>query len=216
MVPSFDNSMIKTPITKNKSYSKHSLKFHHPLHHHFKYPKLLILCISILFAIVLFQGGKSFSPFHDLLISLGYVGTFISGIFYAYGFTAAPATSILLILAKGQNIFIAALIGGIGALISDLIIFFFVRSTFMDEIEKLEREKVVKYIERGEKKIFGHYKKYILPVFAGILIATPLPTEVGVALMASVKNISVKKFMIIAYILHTIGIFIILSIGNLI
>ena len=101
------------------------LKFHHPLHRHFKYPKLLILCISILFAVVLFHGGKSFSPFHDLLISLGYIGTFIGGIFYAYGFTAPPATSILLILAKSQNIFIAALIGGIGALISDLIIFFF-------------------------------------------------------------------------------------------
>jgi hypothetical protein len=35
-------------------------------------------------------------------------------------------------------------------------------------------------------------------------------------MLASIKNISVKQFMVIAYLLHSLGILIILTIGNLI
>lgn len=53
-----------------------------------------------------------------------------------------------------------------------------------------------------------------MPVVAGILIMTPLPTEIGITILASRKNLSMKKFMIMAYILHTIGITIILLLGK--
>lgn len=49
---------------------------------------------------------------------------------------------------------------------------------------------------------------------AGFLIASPLPTEIGVVLMASLKNILTKKFAVVAYLLHTTGIFVILLIGR--
>ena len=49
--------------------------------------------------------GRDFSPFHNFLLSLGYFGTFLAGVFFTYGFTAAPATVILLILSNEQNIF---------------------------------------------------------------------------------------------------------------
>ncbi|MBS3163683.1 hypothetical protein J4427_03270 [Candidatus Woesearchaeota archaeon] len=84
------------------------------------------------------------------------------------------------------------------------------------EIKEIKREKIVKFLEKEENIIFGNYKKYALAAFAGILIATPLPSEIGITLLSTIKRMSIKKFAIIAYILHTIGIFIILSIGNLI
>ena len=166
-------------------------------HHKVKYPKLLLFLVTIMIALILFNEGRSYAPFHNLLVSLGYLGTFLSGIFYAYGFTAAPATAVLLILAKEQNLVLAALIGGFGAVLSDLVIFLFMRYSFMDEIEKLEKEKVVKYIEKEERIIFGHYYRHIFPALAGFLIASPLPTEIGVAMLAAIKKVSIKKFMII-------------------
>ena len=181
-----------------------------------RYPKLLILFITIIVAVILFHEARDYQPLHDFLISLGYFGAFAAGIFYAYGFTAAPATAVLLILGQQQNIFLAGFLGGLGALASDALIFLFVRYSFMDEIERFEHEKFVKYVEKEEGKIFGHYRKNIMPTFAGFLIASPLPTEIGVSLMATLKNLSVKKFMLLAYLLHTAGIFVILFLGNII
>lgn len=183
--------------------------------HRLKHPKTLLLLATIILAYIIFR-GRNFGPFHEFLVDLGYLGYLIAGGFYAYGFTAAPATAVLLAIAKEHNIFFGALIGGIGALVGDLIIFFLIKYPLKKELKSLEKEKVVKFLEKEENKVFGKYKKYFLATFAGFLIATPLPTEIGIALMSSIKRMSLKKFVIIAYILHTLGIFIILSIGNII
>jgi uncharacterized membrane protein YdjX (TVP38/TMEM64 family) len=179
-----------------------------------KYPKLLLLIFSIIIAIILFYSGKNYTPVHNSILSLGYVGSFFIGLFYAYGFTAPSATAILLILAKEQSIILTGLIAGLGAILSDLLIFLFIRYSFSDEIDKLEKEKIIKYLEKEERIIFGHYRKYVLPVFAGFLIASPLPSEIGIALIATLKKVSIKRFIILAYLLHTFGILLILLIGN--
>lgn len=107
-----------------------------------KYPKFTLLLLSIVVGCILFQ-GKAYPPFHDFLVSVGYFGTFLAGMSFAYGFTTVPATSIFLILAKEQHIVLAAIIGGFGALIGNLIIFTFIRHQFADEFEQLSREKIV-------------------------------------------------------------------------
>lgn len=175
-----------------------------------KYPKFLLLFITFLIAYLLFY-ERNYKSFHDFIVSLGYFGTFLTGALFAYGFTAAPATAILLILAKEQNILLAGLIAGFGALVSDLIIFNFIRYSFADEIKRLSREKPVLYINHKTPNIF---KKYLLPVVAGFIIASPLPDEIGVSLLAVSKNISMKIFSAISYMLNTVGIFIILLIGR--
>src|SRR3989339_1795341 len=91
-----------------------------------KYPKLLLLLLTFVIAYLIFK-ERTFLPFHNLLLSMGYLGTFLAGILFVYGFTAAPATAILLILAKEQNILFAGFIAGFGALIGDLMIFTFIR-----------------------------------------------------------------------------------------
>ncbi|MEK7078485.1 MAG: hypothetical protein AAB929_00295 [Patescibacteria group bacterium] len=160
-----------------------------------------------------YKGGV-YLPFYSTLVSSGYIGIFLGGIFYAYGFTAAPATAALLVLAKGQNILSAGIIGGLGALLSDMIIFLFVRYSFIDEIEMLKKEKAMRIVEKEIKNICGSFVNYFIPFVAAFFIASPLPTEVGVVLMATLKSISTKKFIVLAYFLHTIGIFIILLIGR--
>ena len=193
-------------------YKLNDFKGMHNFLPQFRYPKFLLLFITFLLAYLIFSGRNSL-PFHELIISLGYPGIFFAGLLFSYGFTAAPATSILLILAEHQNIYAAAAIGGFGALISDLIIFNFVRASFADEIEKLSKEKAVVNLNYYTSGVF---QKYFLPVLAGFIIASPLPDELGVALIASVKSISTRIFLIMSYVLNTAGIFVILLIGNVI
>ena|SRR3989338_4535408 len=175
-----------------------------------KYPKFSLLIFTFVVAHILFV-GQSFLPLRNFLLSLGYVGAFLAGILFVYSFTAGSATAVLLLIAKEQNIILAGLVAGLGALIGDLIIFKFIRHSFADEIEKLSKEKIVLHIHNKTPYML---KKYLIPLLAGFIIASPLPDEIGVSLLAAYRTISTKVFSIISYALNTIGIFVILMIGS--
>jgi hypothetical protein len=168
--------------------------------------------ISVILAYILFS-GLAYTPLHNTLVLMGYFGTFLAGLLYPYSLTSAAGTGILLILSKEQNVLLAGVIAGIGALISDIILFLFVKHGFSDEVQKLSKEKVVRTINRW---IADSVRVYLLATFACLLIASPLPTEIGIMLMASIKNMSAKKFIVIIYILHGSAIFIILLIGRIV
>ena len=184
--------------------SKYAIKYT------YRYPKFLLFFITLLIAYLLFY-ERNYPPFQDFVFGLGYFGTFVAGILFTYGFTAAQATAIFLILAQHQNIYLTSTIGGLGALVGDLLIFSFIRYSFSDEIKKLSKEKIVKYFDGRLPKVL---KKYLLLFAAGFIIASPFPDEIGVSLMAASKIISPKVFSIISYLLNTSGIFLIMVIGN--
>jgi uncharacterized membrane protein YdjX (TVP38/TMEM64 family) len=172
-----------------------------------KYPKFTIFFITIFVAYILFQNQDS-NLIQNTLSSLGFIGAFVSGILYVYSFTSTISTSILLIL--NNNIILTGLIAGLGALTGDIIIYKFINHSFDNELNLLRKEKIIKKI-----KINKHIKKYILPILAIITISSPLPDEIGVALLAASKKVIPKKYTyLLFYLLNTIGIFIILIIGK--
>ena len=175
-----------------------------------KYPKLLALAATFVFAYVVFSSARLL-PLREFLAGTGYAGTFAAGIMLVYGFTAAPAIAMLLVLAKTQNIYIASFIAGFGALIGDLVIFRIVRHSFADEVEKLSKEWAVDKIRSG---IPGPLMKYVVPAIGVLIIASPLPDEIGVAMLAASKNISAKLFSVLSFAFNTAGIFIILWFGG--
>ena len=175
-----------------------------------KYPKLSLFIISVILVYIFFS-GLAYTPLHNTLVFTGYFGTFLAGLLYPYSLTSAAGTGILLILAKEQNLVIAGVIAGIGALISDVIIFLFVKHGFSDEVQKLSKEKVVRTVNRW---IPDSVRVYLIAALACVLIASPLPTEIGIMLMTSIKNMSAKKFVIIIFALHASAIFVILLIGS--
>lgn len=180
----------------------------------FKYPKLIIFLLCILSAYILFN-NKNLNyliPFTEKR----YLSAFIGGILVAFGFTA-PFGVGFLISSSPQNIFIRALIAGIGATISDLIIFKFMKFSFIDEFKKLEKTKTIKEIEKIVKENkYILIKHYLLYVFAGIIIASPLPDEIGVSMLAGLTTIKPLKLSIISFILHTTAIFFIIYLGIII
>lgn len=177
-----------------------------------KYPKFILFLFSIIIACFLFQ-GKTYPPFHDFTISLGYFGSLLTGMLFAYGFTTIPATAIFLVMAEEQSIFLGTLSGGFGAMIGNLIFFRFIRNQFSDELERLSQEKMIAYFNGKIPKLI---KKYLVPVLAGIIIVLPIPSEIGISILATLKTLDLKIFLFISYMLNSLGIFIILLIGSLI
>ena len=173
------------------------------------YPRCILLALTFLAATLLY-GGREILLLHEAVVGAGYVGVFATGMLYSYGFTAAPATAILLIAADGVNPVAASLIGGVGGLISDLVIFRFLRTSLSSEIKRLARERPIR---RLRKAIPKYMRKPLIPILAGLIIASPLPDEIGVFLLAS-TGISLRLFSLEDYLLSTVGIFLILAAGT--
>jgi hypothetical protein len=176
-----------------------------------KYSKFLLLFITFVMAYFLFKNSSTLG-IEKFIFSMGYFGSFLTGCFFTYGFTTGPAIAIFMILANsGLNIYIMALLGGFGALLGDLLIFKFIRSSFKDEIKLLENEKIIIYFEKKIPRIIKHY---LIPILAGLIIASPLPDELGVSLLAVSRKVTLKQFFIISYLMNTLGILIFLIIGK--
>jgi len=180
-----------------------------------QYPRLIIFGISILVAIFLFYQWMTSEAVNNFFLSLWYWWLFLWGLFYSYWFTSSTATAILLIVSQDKILWLSILIAWLGALISDIIIYTFSKNVLLRELTMLKEEWYVVKFRNFLKRTFWPRYKHIMPVVAGILIMTPLPTEIWVTMLAGKKNISTKKFIVVAYLLHTIWILIILLLSKL-
>jgi predicted membrane protein len=176
-----------------------------------KYPKILIFVLAIVLAYILFRNPE-INSFISNLGKLGYWGLLIAGILFAFGFTAPFAVGFFLTL-NPENILIAGIIAGLGATISNIFIFKTIKSSFSDEFEDFKKTKLYKEVYHiSHKKLHGKIKLYLSYVFAGILIASPLPDEMGDAMLAGLTKINIILLALIWFTLSTIGILIILGI----
>ena len=71
-------------------------------------------------------------------------------------------------------------------------------------------------IIRGElRDIPKKLRHYLAIIFAGLVLASPLPDEIGVPLMViAYHKLSTKSFAALAFVLHTFTLFIILLVGK--
>ena len=175
-----------------------------------KYPKFLLLFLSFCMAYFIFA-GENFPVVESAVISFGYGGSFIAGMLYVYGFTSAIGTAILLIMPKYYGILLSGLVGGLGSLVGDMIIFGFIKCSFNDEVKLLSDERLVR---RARGLVPGQLRKIIVPAIAAAIIASPLPDEIGITMLAASGNLSARQFAAISYVLNTAGIFAILLIGS--
>lgn len=177
----------------------------------FRYPKLLTLALSICLAYYIFTRPE-FSSLSIGLEKFSYAGLFIAGALYAFGFSAPFGIGFLLI-AHPANIIIATLSAGIGATIADMIIFHTIKFSFMNEFEELERKKAIKKIEKiVEENRHVLIRHYLIYIFAGLILVTPLPDEIGVSMLAGLTTIKPWKLAAISFILHSVTVLILLLI----
>lgn len=182
-----------------------------------QYPKLNLLLISFLITYLLAREGV-FEFMTQYMNGHGYISAFIGGLFFSFGLTTAAGIAIFIAIAPHVAVIPAAILGGIGAMIMDQTILRFVQFSFQDEFDKLRQTTTVQriYLLFHHERLSEKLRKYLLWSFAGILIASPLPDEVGIAILSSVHDINKRTFGIMCFFLNAIGISLILLATKLI
>jgi uncharacterized membrane protein YdjX (TVP38/TMEM64 family) len=176
-----------------------------------RYPKLSLLILFMIAAYFIFS-NQIVQNFVSNLGDFGYPSIFIMGLLFSFGFTT-PISVGFFVVSNPDNIFLAAILGGFGALISDLLIFKFVRFSFIDEFHKLEKSKIItKTSDAISSTLTKKMKLYLLYAFAGLIIASPLPDEAGVIMLAGLTKINALSLSVISLIFNSLGIFIFLLI----
>ena len=178
----------------------------HP-HHKIKYKNVIILLLSIIFALIL----SRFEVLHEFLLNLGnlgYIGAFIAGILFVSTFTVATGAVILLVLAEKLSPVEIGIVAGLGAVIGDFAIFKFVRDGLTDEVKEVYEK--IDHNNHLLKLLHTKYFSWMFPVFGAIVIASPLPDEIGVSLMG-IGKMKTYQFLILSFILNAVGIFLVVS-----
>jgi len=165
---------------------------------------VFLITLSIIIAIFLARSGT----FHTFLLhlgKLGFIGAFFAGMFFVSTFTVAEATVTLLILAETLSPIEIGLVAGLGAVVGDLTIFHIVKDDLTQDLTYMYN----KFGDHHLQKLFkSKYFHWTLPVIGALLIASPLPDEVGVSLLGISKMNSIR-FSIISFLLNSTGIFLV-------
>jgi hypothetical protein len=126
----------------------------------------------------------------------------VAGLFFTSLITTAPAIAVLGEVSLESNLFVVALVGALGAVAGDYLIFAFVR----DRVSK-----DAAYLLRGPrfKRMFHifsqpHFRR-VLPFVGALIIASPFPDELGLALLG-LARVDRRYFFAISYSMNFLGV----------
>jgi hypothetical protein len=140
------------------------------------------------------------------------LASFVAGVFFTSTFTIAPASVALVNIAAHAPLPIVATWGALGAMCGDLILFFFIRDRFAADLKSALPTRKIKHFMHSFH--FG-FLKWLSPVLGALIIASPLPDELGISLMGMSK-IRTSVLMPISYVMNFLGVYIIVGFANLI
>ena len=177
-----------------------------------KYKNLSFLVFSILIAFFI----SRLEGFHSFLLNLGnlgYIGAFIAGILFVSTFTVSTGAVVLLVLAERFSAIEIGVIAGLGAVIGDFTIYKFVKDNLANEVKEVYEK--IDHNNHLLKVLHTKYFSWTFPIFGAIVIASPLPDEIGVSLMG-ISKLKTYHFLILSFILNFVGIFLIVSVSKFI
>jgi len=133
-------------------------------------------------------------------------GSFVAGLFFTSVFTTAPAIVTLGEIARTNSLFHMALLGAAGAMLGDLILFRFVRDKFSEHLLELLKHQGVGKRFRALLKL--KYFKWLTFLVGSLIIASPLPDELGISLLGFSK-VRFGVFALFSFVSNFAGILII-------
>ncbi len=172
-----------------------------------KYKNITLLILSLVLFFYISDTNFVQNVFRGIS-ELGIIGLFLTGVFFVSTFTVVPASYILVTFANSYDPFLISLIAGFGAVVGDYIIFRFFRDGVLLEL------KPIFYKLGGSefsKLIKTPYFAWLAPVIGALIIASPLPDEIGIGLMG-ISKLKNWQFIAISFLLNSIGIFFIIEI----
>jgi len=194
-----------TKATNTMNGKKEPIEDKEMLVSHFVH-NILTLAMSIFLAYLVFKSGIL-----ELVLTqtteVELIGAFVAGIFFTSLISSAPAIIALgtIATATHEPLWMIAVIGGAGALIGDLILFSFLKTHISDEIYRFSRHPSNK---RLSKIMHLRSIRWLLGFVGAIIIASPLPDELGLALMG-VGKMRLWLLSLLSFVFNSIGIYVI-------
>ncbi len=180
-----------------------------------KYPALLHL-IAVILIFYFFFISQIVIAFAQGLGFWSYVYSFFAGLLFAMGLFA-PIGAGYLIISNPPNIFIAAVIAGFGAMITDILIFKFVKAALKEKSVKLEENWVRRLFDKAIKNnIGGVLIPFIAFPLAGFLIGIPFPYKAGAIFASGVLRLETKHVAIISLVLNSLVLLFFISLNAII
>ncbi len=177
---------------------------------HLKHQNTVLLLASFVFTYYLIKTGFV-STIVEFLGNFGYISAFVLGFLFSFGFTTTPASATLFFLAKHINPLGMALVAGLGAAISNLMIYLFVKHQLLDEIRYILGEELKLEFSKFEiivtqSLMRKKWVKIFVPALAGVLTAMPVPTELIASIMWNIVRYKPQIVFIYSFIFSSIGI----------
>lgn len=143
-----------------------------------------IIGISIIVAILLVQ-SHIIDQALDTSRELGHLGAFVAGMFFTSIFTTAPAIVTLGEISTSLGILETAIWAALGSVVGDMLIFRFVKDRMADHLTEILGHK--RGIHRLAKLLKFRFFRYLTFLAGGLIIASPLPDELGIGLLGLSK-----------------------------
>lgn len=170
--------------------------------HIFKDACLLLTSLGVAFVLLLTPSIERLltsSREVEVLVS------FVAGIFFTSVVTSPTAMVALAEIGAANSPWLVALVGGAGAVIGDLILYRFIRTHFNKDLEQFLKTRRLRSVFSLSR--FRSFT-WLLPFIGGLMIASPLPDELGVTLLG-VARLPPKTFVLISYLSNFLGILLI-------
>jgi hypothetical protein len=167
------------------------------------------IILSICIAVLLVRSGV-FESLLGFTQGMRYVSSFVAGLFFTSAFTTPLAIVALGEISLTLAPWKVAAIGAVGSLIGDLLIFSVIKDTFAKDVKEYLKVHPHKKI----RAIFKHrIFRWLTPTLGALVIASPIPDEVGLAMMGF-SRMSIAVLIPISLALNFIGILLIGLIAN--
>jgi hypothetical protein len=162
---------------------------------------LAIIFLSIVMALVVVETGVV-HWFVSIIDGWQYLSILVAGVMFTSMFTTAPAMVVLAEIALGQPVWLVASLGALGAMGGDFFIYRFVKDNLADDLQALlQLAPKIRFPAIFRSRIF----RWLPPLIGALIIASPLPDELGVTILGVSKAPKVI-FLLISFSFNFIGI----------
>ncbi len=171
----------------------------------------IILAASIVITIILLD-NKVIHHFLEYVSGVNFfLAALLSGALFTSIFTTPIAIASLIILGQEHSPLAVSLIAACGSVIGDAILLKFIRQDVLSDVEVFTKPFTSKKLRHTFKSKLLFFP---LTLMAAIILASPLPDELAIALFGAIK-FKTKYFYVLSFIFNFLGILIITKAGSL-
>ena len=160
----------------------------------------ILILIGIVLAIVLSRVGAVDSIVN--IIGNEISTSFLAGIFFTSIFTIAPAAIVLADISNA-SVWTVSFWGALGALCGDLLLFYFIKDRFSENLLAAVKPSAMK---RVLSSFHLGFMKWLILILGALIIASPLPDELGLTLLGISKT-KISILIPISFVMNFLGIF---------